>query len=116
VDVSHSNFEDQIKVVDETLREIGSSNKPLIIVFNKIDAFSYVLKDAFDLTPVQRENYSLEDLKKSWMATDKNHQTVFISAKSRENVDELRNLLYEEVKRIHIKRYPYNDFLFENNE
>jgi GTPase len=112
VDVSHSGFEDQIKVVNETLREIGSSDKPVIIVFNKIDSFSYILKDQFDLTPVQRENYSLTDLKKSWMASDKNHNTVFISAKTRENVDELRSLLYEEVKRIHIKRYPYNDFLF----
>jgi GTPase len=113
VDVSHSNFEDQIRVVDETLREIGSSDKPVILVFNKIDSFTYVLKDHFDLTPVQRENYSLSELKNSWMASDKNHNTVFISAKTRENVDELRNLLYEEVKRIHVKRYPYNDFLFE---
>lgn len=113
VDISHSGFEDQIKVVDETLREIGSSDKPVIIVFNKIDTFSYILKDQFDLTPVQKENYSLSDLKKSWMASDKNHNTVFISAKTKENVDELRNLLYEEVKRIHTKRYPYNDFLYE---
>ncbi|MBK8884175.1 MAG: GTPase HflX [Bacteroidales bacterium] len=116
VDVSHSSFEEQIKVVDETLREIGSSDKPIIIVFNKIDSFSFILKEEFDLTPVQRENYSLADLKKSWMASDKNHKTVFVSAKTRENVDELRNLLYEEVKEIHIKRYPYNDFLFENHE
>jgi GTP-binding protein HflX len=113
VDISHSGFEDQIKVVDETLREIGSSEKPSIIVFNKIDSFSYILKDQFDLTPVQRENYSLSDLKKSWMASDKNHNTVFISAKTKENVDELRSLLYEEVKKLHIKRYPYNDFLYE---
>jgi GTP-binding protein HflX len=113
VDVSHSSFEDQIKVVDETLREIGSSDKPIIIVFNKIDSFSFILKEEFDLTPVQRENYSLADLKKSWMASDKNHKTVFISAKTKDNVDELRNLLYEEVKAINIKRYPYNDFLFE---
>jgi len=114
VDVSHGSFEDQIRVVDETLREIGSADKPQIIVFNKIDAFSFILKDAFDLTPAQRENYSLADLKKSWMASDKNHKTVFISARTKENVDELRSLLYEEVKRIHILRYPYNDFLFEN--
>jgi GTP-binding protein HflX len=112
VDVSHSSFEDQIKVVDATLLELGSSDKPLIIVFNKIDSFSYVLKDEFDLTPVVSENYSLTDLKKSWMATDKNHKTVFISARTKENVDELRNLLYEEVKKIHVKRYPYNEFLF----
>ena len=116
VDVSHSNFEEQIKVVDVTLREIGSSEKPLIIVFNKTDAFTYVLKDEYDLSPVQRENHSLSDLKKSWMASDKNHKTVFISAKSRENIEELRKLLYEEVKRIHVKRYPYNDFLYENPE
>jgi GTP-binding protein HflX len=116
VDVSHPNFEDQIRVVDETLREINSSEKPLILVFNKIDAFSFVLKDKFDLTPVEKENHSLADLKKSWMASDKNHETVFVSAKTKENVDELRNLLYEEVKKIHIKRYPYNDFLFENHE
>ena len=113
VDVSHSSFEDQIKVVDETLHELGSSEKPLIIVFNKIDSFSYVLKDEFDLTPVERENYSLTDLKKSWMASDKNHKSVFISAKTKENIDELRNLLYEEVKKIHVKRYPYNEFLYE---
>jgi len=116
VDVSHSSFEDQIKVVDETLLELGSSEKPLIIVFNKIDSFSYVLKDEFDLTPVERENFSLTDLKKSWMASDKNHNSVFISAKTRENIEELRTLLYEEVKKIHVKRYPYNDFLFGNNE
>ncbi len=112
VDVSHSSFEDQIKVVDETLLELGSSEKPQIIVFNKIDSFSYVLKDEFDLTPVERENFSLTDLKKSWMASDKHHKSVFISARTKENVDELRNLLYEEVKKIHVKRYPYNEFLF----
>jgi GTPase len=113
VDVSHPNFEDQIKVVDETLREINSSDKPLILIFNKIDAFSYRAKDADDLTPVLKENYSLSDLKKSWMASDKNHKTVFISAKTKENVEELRTLLYEEVKKIHVKRYPYNDFLYQ---
>lgn len=111
VDVSHSNFEDQIRVVDETLKEIGSSGKPLIIVFNKIDVFSYVLKDELDLTPAQRENYSLADLKKSWMASGSNHKTVFISAKTRENVDELRKLLYAEVRKIHVQKYPYNEFL-----
>jgi GTPase len=113
VDVSHPNFEEQIKVVDETLREIGSAEKPLVIVFNKIDAFSYNPKDEFDLTPVFKENYSLNDLKKTWMASDKNHKTVFISAATNENVEELRSLLYEEVKTIHVKRYPYNDFLYD---
>jgi GTP-binding protein HflX len=114
VDISHINFQEQIKVVNETLLELKSFDKPLILIFNKIDAFSYSVKDEDDLTPVIKENYSLSDLKKSWMASDKNHQTVFISAKTRENVEELRKLLYEEVKKIHIKRYPFNDFLFEN--
>ena len=116
VDVSHPNFEEQIKVVNETLRELGSFDKPLIIVFNKIDAFSYTVKDEDDLTPVLNVNYSLSDLQKTWMASDKNHKTVFISAKTKENIDELRRLLYEEVKKIHIKRYPYNDFLFESGD
>jgi GTP-binding protein HflX len=113
VDISHSNFEEQIRVVDETLKELGSSEKPLMIIFNKIDAFSYTVKDEDDLTPVLKENYSMSDLRKTWMSSDKNHRTVFISAKTKENVEELRNLLYEEVKKIHIKRYPYNDFLFD---
>jgi GTPase len=113
VDVSHAGFEDQIKVVNETLREIGSAGKPAVIVFNKIDAFSYIRKDDYDLTPVKKENYSLAELKNTWMASNDHNKTVFISAKTKENVDELRNVLYEEVKRIHIKRYPFNDFLFE---
>jgi GTP-binding protein HflX len=113
VDISHPSFEEQIKVVDETLRELGSLDKPELIIFNKIDSFSYIAKDSDDLTPVLQENYSLIDLKKSWMATDKNRQTVFISAKTKENVEELRKLLYEEVKKIHVKRYPYNEFLYD---
>lgn len=112
VDISHPGFEEQIKVVNETLKELGSSDKPSIIIFNKIDAFTYTAKDNDDLTPVLKENYSLSDLKKTWMASDKNHQTVFISATTKENIEELRNLLYEEVKKIHVKRYPFNDFLF----
>jgi len=113
VDISHPGFEDQIKVVDETLKELGSSDKPGIIIFNKIDAFSYIPKDEDDLTPVLKDNYSLADLEKTWMASNKNHHTVFISAKTKENVEELRKLLYEEVKKIHIKRYPFNDFLYD---
>lgn len=114
VDISHPGFEEQIKVVNETLRDLSSYDKPSVIIFNKIDAFSYVVKDEYDLTPVLKENFSLEELKKSWMANDKNHPTVFISAKTKENIEELRKILYEEVKRIHIKRYPYNEFLFES--
>jgi GTP-binding protein HflX len=115
VDISHPGFEEQIKVVDETLSDLGSAGKPSVIIFNKIDAFSYVVKDDDDLTPVHRENFSLADLKKTWMAAHKHYPTVFISAKTRENIEELRKILYEEVKKIHITRYPYNDFLFEVN-
>jgi GTP-binding protein HflX len=93
---------------------MGSADKPMIIVFNKIDSFKFTSKDTDDLTPVNKENYSLDDLKKTWMASDRNHKTVFISAKTKENIDEFQKLLYEEVKVIHIKRYPYNDFLFES--
>ena len=114
VDISHQDFESQIKIVEETLKELGSANKPTIIVFNKIDVFTYTKREHDDLTPVKKENYSLDDLKKTWMAADKNHITVFISARTKENLEEFRKLLYEEVKKIHITRYPYNDFLFES--
>lgn len=113
VDVSHPGFEEQIKVVEETLRELKSNNKPLIVIFNKIDAFSYIIKDVDDLTSVTRENYSLNDLEKTWMASDKNHRTIFISAKTKENIEELRKLLYDEVKKINSKKYPYNSFLYD---
>jgi GTP-binding protein HflX len=113
VDISHTGFEEQIKVVNETLRELKSSDKPTIIIFNKIDAFTFVRKDADDLTLVKKENFSLADLKSTWMASDKNHRTVFISAKTRENIEELKKILYEEVKKIHVTRYPFNDFLYE---
>lgn len=115
VDISHPGFEDQMRVVEETLRELSSTDKPAIVIFNKIDAFSYIVKDEFDLTPIQRENYSLTDMKKTWMASDKNHKSVFLSAKTRENVEELRSILYDEVKKIHVKRYPYNEFLYNTN-
>jgi GTP-binding protein HflX len=111
VDIAHPAFEEQIKVVNATLKDLEVSDKPLIIIFNKIDAFSYTAKDEDDLTPVLKENYSLSDLKKTWMSSDKHHHTVFISAKTKENIEELRNLLYEEVKKLHVKRYPFNDFL-----
>jgi GTP-binding protein HflX len=116
VDISHSGFEEQIRVVNETLRELKSSDKPSIIIFNKIDAFSYVSREEYDLTPAKKENYSLNDLKKTWMANDRNHPVVFISAKTKENVGELRKILYDQVKKIHITRYPYNDFLFTMEE
>ena len=115
VDISHPGFEEQIAIVNQTLKELNSINKPVIVVFNKIDSFSYIIKDEDDLTPAGRENYSLDELKKTWMASDKNYRTIFISAKTKENTEELRQLLYEEVKKIHITRYPYNDFLFESS-
>lgn len=114
VDISHARFEEQIQVVNETLRNLGAADKPTIMLFNKIDSFTYVAKDEYDLAPAVRENYSLDDLKKSWMAGDKSKPVVFISAKTRENVEELKRILYDEVKRIHVKRYPYNSFLFED--
>jgi len=114
IDISHPGFEEQIGVVDATLNDLESAGKPVILVFNKIDSFTYTKKDEDDLAPAERENFSLDDLKNTWMASDKNHRSTFISAKTRENIGEFRKLLYEEVKRIHITRYPYNDFLFEN--
>ncbi len=86
---------------------MGVADKPLIIVFNKIDPFNYTVKDQYDLTPVLKDNYSLSDLKKTWMSADKHHTTVFISAKTKENIEELRNLLYEEVKKIHVKTVSF---------
>lgn len=112
VDISHPGFEDQVRIVNETLRDLKASEKQQIIIFNKIDAFSFKAKEEDDLTPLRKENYSLDDLKKTWMANDKNHPVVFISALTRENIEELRRILYQIVKRIHITRYPYNDFLF----
>lgn len=114
VDVSHPAFEDQIKVVNETLAEIlDGVQKPTILVFNKVDAFSYVPKDEDDLTPVQKENISLDDLKQTWMAHQKDLDVRFISAVRSDGVDELRDLLYDRVKEIHVQRFPYNDFLYD---
>ncbi len=113
VDVSHPNFEEQIEVVEKTLSEVcGAAKKPTILVFNKIDAFKYTPKDPDDLTPATRENMSLEDFKKTWMAK-MNNNCVFISAKDKINIDRLKELLYEKAKEIHVERFPYNDFLFQ---
>jgi GTP-binding protein HflX len=110
IDISHPNFEEQIDVVKNTLAEIGAGNKKMINVFNKIDAFTYVEKDDDDLTPVSKENYSLDMLKKMWFA--KEEESVFISAKKKLNLDELKERIYQDVKEIHTTRYPYNDFLY----
>lgn len=113
VDISHPNFEEQIEVVDKTLREIcAGGDKPVILVFNKIDAFSYKPKDADDLTPRTRENISLDELKATWMAK-MNDNCVFISAKRGINIDELKQKIYEKAREIHMARFPYNDFLFQ---
>lgn len=115
VDISHPAFEEQIQVVERTLHEIDDTKKPTILVFNKIDAFTHVPKDADDLTPKKRENFSLEELKLSWPAKMK-EDSVFISAIEKENIEALKQLIYDKVKEIHITRFPYNDFLYQNYE
>ena len=114
VDISHPQFEEQIEVVNKTLAEIcGPDNdKKMIMVFNKIDEFTYTPKDDDDLTPRTRENVSLDELKASWMAK-MNDDCVFLSAKKQINIDELKEKLYEKAKEVHIARFPYNDFLFQ---
>ena len=113
VDISHPQFEEQIEVVNKTLRDVcDATDKEMILVFNKIDAFSYTPKDEDDLTPRTRENISLDELKASWMAR-MNDNCIFISAKNKINIDELKSKLYEKAKIIHTQRFPYNDFLFQ---
>jgi len=116
VDISHPVFEDHYNTVNETLKEIEAFDKPTILIFNKIDAFSYVKKDDDDLTPVLRENISLTELKNSWMNRMNEENCIFISAKGKLNIEELREKMYAQVKRIHITRFPYNDFLYQNYE
>lgn len=115
VDISHPAFEEQIEVVEKTLYEIDKTPKPTILVFNKIDAFTHVVKGNDDLTPKRRENYSLEELKQTWMNKLQDN-CIFISAKEKENIDELKQLIYKKVKEIHITRFPYNDFLYQHYE
>jgi GTPase len=110
VDVSHSNYEEQIVVVENTLDELGAGEKPVIMVFNKIDQFTYVRKDDDDLTPGLRENLSLDDIRRRW--TSERRNVIFISALKKENIDHLKDVLYQTVKEIHVKRYPYNDLLY----
>ncbi len=112
VDVSHPQFEEQIEVVNKTLADIHKEEKPMIIVFNKIDAFSFVPKEEDDLTPRTRENVSLDELKNTWMNRLQDN-CIFISAKDKTNVDELKTKLYSRVREIHTTRFPYNDFLYQ---
>lgn len=112
VDISHPDYENQIEAVNKTLQEIGASDKPVIMVFNKIDAYTYIEKDADDLTPITRANWSLSMLQDSWMSRIGQIQAIFISAANRQNIEQLRDRLYEEVRSIHAIRYPYNNFLY----
>ena len=111
VDISHRDYEEQINEVNKTLQEIEAIDKPTILVFNKIDAYTYTEKEPDDLTPMTKENYSLEMLQNHWLAKNRDH-TLFISAGKKVNIDNLRNLMYEEIKKIHAIRYPYNNFLY----
>ena len=111
VDISHKSFEDHINVVKQTLQEIGAGDKPTILVFNKTDAFTYTHKEEDDLSPVKKENLTLEEVKNTWMK-GLHKPVIFVSAKSRENVEELKRTLYDMVKEMHIRRYPYNNLLY----
>ena len=114
VDISHPGFEEQIEVVNRTLNEIKAGDKPMIYVFNKIDAFTYVEKHEDDLSPRTRSNISLEEWERSWMSKN-NTPSLFVSALKKQNIEELKKTLYEEVKKIHITRFPFNDFLYDEN-
>ncbi|MBQ7141742.1 MAG: GTPase HflX [Bacteroidaceae bacterium] len=113
VDISHPDFEEQIQVVEKTLGDLGCADKPQMILFNKIDAYTWVEKEADDLTPRTKENIPLDELMRTWMAK-LNDNCFFISAKEREHIDELRELLYKRVRELHVQKYPYNDFLYDN--
>ena len=115
VDISHESFEDQVNSVNQTLMEINAHQKPMIMVFNKIDAFAYEKKEEDDLTPESRKNISLEEWMKTWMSKSQ-YPTVFISALNKENFPEMKKMIYDEVLKIHIARFPYNDFLFEYHD
>ena len=112
VDISHPDFEDQIKVVEKTLADLGCSDKPLIIVFNKTDAYTFTPKEEDDLTPKTKENVSLDELMQTWMA--KMHDScIFISARERDNIENLKTMMYNRVRELHVQKYPYNDFLYQ---
>ena len=115
VDISHPDFEEQIQVVNQTLSELGCADKPSMIIFNKIDNYHWVEKEEDDLTPVTKENITLDELKKTWMAKEHDN-CLFISAKEKENIDEFREVLYKKVRELHVQKYPYNDFLYNIEE
>lgn len=112
VDISHKNFEDQINVVKQTLQDIGAGDKPTILVFNKTDAFTYTHKEEDDLSPVTKENLSLDEIRRTWMSGLSETAVLFISARNKENIDEFKQTVYKIVKELHLKRYPYNHLLY----
>ena len=115
VDISHPDFEEQIEVVNKTLADIGASGKPMILVFNKIDAYTYIKKDEDDLTPRTKENRTLDELMKTWMAKMEDN-CLFISAREKMNIEEMKTEVYGRVKELHVQKYPYNDFLYPHYE
>lgn len=115
VDISHPGFEEQIEVVEKTLADIGGNGKPSMIIFNKIDAYTYIKKDEDDLSPRTKENWTLEELMNTWMAK-MNDNCIFISAREKTNLEELKTIVYNKVKELHVQRFPYNDFLFQTYE
>ena len=115
VDVSHPDFEEQIEVVNKTLADLNCGDKPIMVIFNKVDAFTYVQKDEDDLTPKTRENITLEELKESWMGKLADN-CLFISAREKQNIDTLKDILYKKVCELHVQKYPYNDFLYQTYE
>ena len=115
VDISHPDFEEQIRVVEQTLKDLGYAETPSLIVFNKIDAYTWTPQDPDDLTPPKKENISLDDLKKTWMARMQG-DCLFISARERQNIEELREVLYKRVRELHVQKYPYNVFLYNIEE
>ena len=115
VDVSHPDFEEQIQVVEKTLADLNCGDKPIMVIFNKIDAFTYVQKEEDDLTPKTRENITLDELKETWMNKLADN-CLFISAREKENIDNLKEILYKKVCELHVQKYPYNDFLYQTYE
>lgn len=112
VDISHPDFEEQIQVVEKTLTDLESNNKPSMIIFNKIDAYTYVEKEEDDLTPKTKENITLSELMNTWMAK-MNDNCIFISARKKTNLDQLKEIVYKKVRELHVQKYPYNDFLYQ---
>lgn len=115
VDISHPDFEDQMKTVEKTLADLGAGEKPMIVLFNKTDAYTWVEKEADDLTPMTRENITMEELQRTWMAR-LGGECLFVSALKKIGVDEMRKVLYDRVKQLHVQKYPYNDFLYPDLE